>query len=252
MRDESEVAQALALAERGLNDSEIARLTGLPRTTVRRWRLRQGRVERPRRTCPRCVDPSQDLEQVAPAYAYLLGAYLGDGHIARFPRSVYRLSLYLDAAYPSVVEDCATAMKLVLPANVVNVQRRDGESLSIVSCYSKHWPCLFPQHGRGPKHERAIRLEPWQRGIVERHPRALLRGLIHSDGCRFTNVVRVRGRRYEYPRYNFTNASADIRAIFCEACDQLGIEWRRMNERNVSVARRGSVALLDEFVGPKA
>jgi hypothetical protein len=59
------------------------------------------------------------------------------------------------------------------------------------------------------------------------------------------------GKVYEYPRYNFTNASDDIRTLFTSACDGLGIQWRRMNERNISVARRESVALLDEFVGPK-
>jgi hypothetical protein len=32
----------------------------------------------------------------------------------------------------------------------------------------------------------------------------------------------------------------------------LGIEWRAMNRWNISVARRASVAQLDEFVGPKA
>lgn len=76
--------------------------------------------------------------------------------------------------------------------------------------------------------------------------------MLHSDGCRFTNTVRVAGRRYAYPRYSFSNASEDIRAIFCAACDRLGIRWRRMNARNISVARRASVARLDEFVGPKA
>ena len=43
-----------------------------------------------------------------------------------------------------------------------------------------------------------------------------------------------------------------IRALFCWACDLLGIEWRVMNEWNISVARRESVATLDEFIGPKA
>jgi hypothetical protein len=32
----------------------------------------------------------------------------------------------------------------------------------------------------------------------------------------------------------------------------LGIEWRVMNRWTISVARRASVARLDEFVGPKA
>jgi hypothetical protein len=52
-------------------------------------------------------------------------------------------------------------------------------------------------------------------------------------------------------RYQFTNASADIREIFCNACDSLGVEWRRMKARDISIARRGSVAKLDAFIGPK-
>jgi hypothetical protein len=54
-----------------------------------------------------------------------------------------------------------------------------------------------------------------------------------------------------YPRYHFSNESPDIRAIFGRACDALGIAWRPHNDHSLSVARRGSVALLDEFVGPK-
>jgi hypothetical protein len=54
-----------------------------------------------------------------------------------------------------------------------------------------------------------------------------------------------------YPRYHLTNVSADIRGIFGRACDQLGIEWRPNNPWSLSVARRGSVAMLDELVGPK-
>jgi hypothetical protein len=36
-----------------------------------------------------------------------------------------------------------------------------------VSMHPKHWPCLFPQHGPGRKHNRRIALEPWQRAIVD-------------------------------------------------------------------------------------
>ena len=79
-----------------------------------------------------------------------------------------------------------------------------------------------------------------------------LRGLLHSDGSRFANRVRVDGRLYSYPRCTFTNASSDIRRLFCDACELLDIEWRVMNARNISVAKRASVACLDEFVGPEA
>ena len=116
-----------------------------------------------------------------------------------------------------------------------------------VSSFSKHWPCLFPQHGPGRKHERKIELAPWQQELVDLDPRPLVRGLLHSDGCRVLNWV----NGTPYPRYHFSNVSADIRGIFGRACDQLGIEWRPNNPCSLSVARRGSVALLDEFVGPK-
>jgi hypothetical protein len=101
------------------------------------------------------------------------------------------------------------------------------------------------------KHQRRIELLDWQSGIVERNSERFLRGLIHSDGCRSINRVVVNGKSYSYPRYTFSNASPDIRGLFCAACDRLGIEWRQMNARNVSVARRDSVSRLDEFVGPK-
>jgi hypothetical protein len=54
---------------------------------------------------------------------------------------------------------------------------------------SKHWPCLFPQHGPGKKHDREIKLEPWQQALVDIDPRPLIEGLIHSDGCRVLNWV---------------------------------------------------------------
>ena len=103
----------------------------------------------------------------------------------------------------------------------------------------------------GKKHERPIQLADWQQTVVERHPERCLRGLIHSDGCRVTNTIRHGQKTYDYPRYNFTNRSDDIRRIFCDTCDLLGIEWRVMNAWNISVARRASVARLDEFIGPK-
>ena len=185
----------------------------------------------------------------AAEYSYLLGLYLGDGYIVHSRRGVFPLSVFLDVRYLEIVASCAQAMEAV-------IGKAPGFNFSqgcvAVNTYSKQWPCLFPQHGPGKKHERPIRLAEWQQEIVDAEPEALIRGLIHSDGCRFTNRVVVRGKTYAYPRYNFTNASDDIRAIFTDACDAIGVEWRRMNARNISVAKRASVARLDEFVGPKS
>ncbi|MGH2841462.1 MAG: helix-turn-helix domain-containing protein, partial [Solirubrobacteraceae bacterium] len=151
---------------------------------------------------------------------------------------------------PQIIDECAAAMRAVMPSNRSSRVRIEG-GIEVI-CYSKHWPCLFPQHGPGRKHERAITLTTWQREIVARHTRELLRGLIHSDGSRHLNTVRSpAGKTYAYPRYEFSNRSADIHRIFTDACDLLGIQWRRMNRWNISVARRESVARLDAFIGPK-
>ncbi len=52
------------------------------------------------------------------------------------------------------------------------------------------------------------------------HAGRLLKGLIQSDGCRFTNTGRGGWR---HPRYAFSNVSTDITSIFCSACDCLGL-----------------------------
>jgi hypothetical protein len=189
------------------------------------------------------------------SYAYLLGAYLGDGYVADTGRS-FQLVIALDAAYPEIIEECAGAILLSMPSARPHVNPHRVHRSVRVEAGSKLWPELFPQLGPGRKHERLIVLAPWQREIVERHTWQFVRGLIHSDGCRTVNRFRTtlpsgRVAEYAYPRYFFSNLSADIRSLFCEACDRLGLRWTQSNHRNISISHRESVALLDEFVGPK-
>ena len=58
-------------------------------------------------------------------------------------------------------------------------------------------------------------------------------------------------KTYRYPRYQFSNRSSDIKRLFCEHLDIVGVKWSVMNQWDISVARRESVARLDEFIGPK-
>ena len=255
MRSEAEVREVFRLHALGLSHYQIAERTGCPRTNVGRW-LGLG-IERalnlPRRVAQCTIGQVCPLVHAVPseAYAYLLGQYLGDGHIVRCRKDVYRLEVGCCRQYPSIMDECDAAMSAVLPHNRVSRRQRPG--IFAVGIYSKHLPCLFPQHGHGMKHTRPIVLEPWQSRIaLDLAPELFLRGLIHSDGCRGVNTVRNRtGKQYSYPRYQFTNRSDDIRELFCEACDHVGAEWRRMNRWTISVARRESVARLDQFIGPK-
>jgi hypothetical protein len=189
------------------------------------------------------------------SYAYLLGMYLGDGWVgpARRPN---RLCFTLHTAYPEIIEETIAATQLAAPHDRVTMRRRRTDDGVVVNCYTDHWDQAFPQYGAGRKHSRPIVLAEWQRAIVDRHPKPFLRGLIHSDGCRVINRFKTKlpsGRvaEYEYPRYFFSNLSADIRGLFCEYCERLGVRWTQSNHRNISVSHRRSVAILDAFIGPK-
>lgn len=186
-------------------------------------------------------------------YAYLFGLYLGDGCVSRSPRGVWFLRVTCADSWPGVSAECSQAMAALSGRAVSSVAKQGCHDQQT---WWNHWPCLFPQHGPGKKHDRPIVLEPWQQDIVDAHPGRLLRGLFHSDGWRGHNVAVHHRRggfvtRYRYPRYEFTNKSDDICGLCTEALDRLGIAWRPNGLWRVSVNRRGAVEALDQYVGPK-
>jgi hypothetical protein len=255
MHPRSTVDKAHRLLRLGFTDHTVARMCDVPVGTLRHWKYGNRRApdEEERRVkgdCPRCTN--RELDRAA--YAYLLGLYLGDGHIATTWKGVHRIEIACCDGWPGLIDAAAEAMSAVMP--ILKIGKRKHPGCTLVGSYSKHWHCLFPQHGPGMKHTRKIELEPWQREIVDEFTEEFIRGLIHSDGCRTTNRVRKALKngsdaRYEYPRYFFSNASDDIRKLYTDALDHLGIAWKQNNARNISVAKREAVARLDEFVGPK-
>ena len=74
-------------------------------------------------------------------------------------------------------------------------------------------------------------LAAWQRDIVAAYPWDFLRGLLHSDGAGSTTgrpaSVAGERRRYDYPRWQFVNASEDILALCTSTLDHVGVPWRR-------------------------
>jgi hypothetical protein len=252
-RTDDEYRRVVNLFREGLNGSEIARIVDLSRSTVRDWVHGKGghevALKLPR--CPRC-GAVEHASTDTPSYAYVLGMYLGDGDIAHLRRT-WRLRISLDVKWPGVIGECREALERLFPLNKVGVSGAAAkEGCAIVRVYSNHLLCLFPQHGSGLKHRRTIVLEDWQQALVLNHAEWFLRGLLHSDGCRYPNRVRSNGRDYEYPSYAFTNCSRDIQELFIASCQHLRIDCRRQNRFNVVVSRRRSVARMDELVGPKS
>ncbi|HVK30621.1 MAG TPA: transcriptional regulator [Nocardioides sp.] len=250
------VASALRDSDAGMSDAENAARHGVAVKTIRRWRRlyqRRGQQRGQAHTsvpCPRCDGATLDHR----AYSQLLGWYLGDGHISRGRGAVHSLHIFNDARYADDNLLIVDLMKAVKPGGRPHTRLVPGCVITTIGW--KHWPCLFLQHGPGRKHERPIILEDWQRAIVEDHPGAFLRGLLHSDGARVNNWARrpVAGelKTYRYPRWQFCNASQDIRELCCWALDLVEIPWRQSNARVISVSRREAVARLDELIGLKS
>lgn len=156
MKSPKIVRQAFALRAAGVTHRKIAADLGIGMSTLDRWlRLGEEATISPHRLngtgalCPAQCPRKVDLDE--PSDAYLLGQYLGDGWIGEGRRGVFRLYIYCCAAYPHILEECATAMQAVVPGGAVTRQsaRAVGPAVRV--------PAL-------PVHER-----------VGRHPLAVLR-----------------------------------------------------------------------------
>ncbi|MDQ5815603.1 MAG: hypothetical protein M3516_04835 [Actinomycetota bacterium] len=105
-----ELRHVKSLIAAGFNDCEVARVTGIPGTTVKNWRYGSRdrelqldqcgrRAQTARQDCPICEGGTTDSR----SYAYLLGIYLGDGSISSHARGVERLTVTLDTSYPGII-----------------------------------------------------------------------------------------------------------------------------------------------------
>jgi transcriptional regulator with XRE-family HTH domain len=236
----------------GLSDREIARRTGVPQGTVSRWR----RAGTPPQTVLRSIRRDSWAVRDRRAYCYLLGTYLGDGTISYQPPDYWQLDIINDRRYQLISTEILDAMRITFPGATPRKWPSHAGESDILHVAHPALPAAFPQHGPGRKHTRRIELVDWQRELTQACPDALIRGLIHSDGCRTVNAFTTalpsgRLAKYSYVRYFFTNHSGDIRRIFAEHCELLGIRVTQPNHRNLAVSHRDSVAIMDRIVGPK-
>ncbi len=227
----------MSLVGQGISDRAIATETGVGYWTARRWRV--------------AVAPPQAVLRRRTADAW----------------SVPDDAVYIATCWASisVMEPLASSRRMggafgSLPIVDTSRSRRRSSrrwkrrSLADMLGFERGWakarssasptpaiPRAFPQHGPGRKHDRAIALADWQLALTHANPAALIRGLIHSDGCRTVNRFRTKlpsGRtpEYSYVRYFFSNLSEDVRRIFAEHCELLGVRVTQSNHRNLSVS----------------
>src|SRR5437588_11938807 len=114
-RSVADIERVADLISAGISQAEAARLTGIPRGTLRDW-IKVGldeaikhRHERTVRFAPQpCIERPCSSREVpsAGANAYLLGMYLADGLIPAVGRDGFKLRITLDAKYPGIVHYC--------------------------------------------------------------------------------------------------------------------------------------------------
>lgn len=156
-------------------------------------------------------------------YNYLLGLYLGDGHIIFNKlehKPCYKLTIYNNSDQNKVIHETNIAIRTIFSDNKINNYKQLKANVVECQTNNKYLPIVFPQHGKHHKHERDVRLLGWQVENIEYE--YLLKGLFHSDG----SFYNTRG----YYMYNFTNCSVDIQNIFKYCLENLGIRYTFSNK----------------------
>lgn len=239
----------MSLSREGLTQREISVRTGVPLGTVRNWQRGRNRSAPPKPRRRRRPPVPDLLTLPTPDYPYLLGFYLGDGCLSRQSNGSWCLRIVSDASYPALLREAQAAMESVSGGTAWQ-RKRAGQHAFELGLTWWHWPLVFPQHGPGRKHSRRIVLADWQRNLIEQDPRPFLRGLIHSDGWRPQSRTRQR-QGLRLSALSVLEPVSGHQGPVHLGLRPDGDRVAAMGAHHISVARRGSVAKLDEFIGAK-
>jgi len=209
-----QVERAKSLKNEGRNFSEIARIMNIPRPSLKYF---FNEKHKSKRGINKIIDYSYIIDnKLVKEYSYILGLYLGDGHITNMGRT-YRLRIALDYKYDNLNDFAKEMLKRLFPDNKINILNVDN-SWIVLSVYNKYIiKGLFPQMGDGKKHFRDVSLKDWQWNIIDYN--YLLLGLFHSDGCYYLN-----SKKNKYS-YQFSNKSKDLINIFKMCCEHLNLKY---------------------------
>ncbi|HRH55978.1 MAG TPA: LAGLIDADG family homing endonuclease [Candidatus Paceibacterota bacterium] len=178
------------------------------------------------------------------ALAELLGIFYGDGHIGEYQSTVVTSS-ETDLEHAHFIKANIERLFGIQPS----VYFRKDAKACLVVVSSKEFGSFMASMGMSPgsKIVNGIKIPQWI--FTKRdYARALVRGLIDTDGCVYQDCHRVKGREYRSTCIAFTSASPELTSFVYEALRAEGYHptvWGR----HIRLRRRADVALYAKNIG---
>jgi len=243
MRTLEEIQDIIGLHKQNFNNCEISRILNIPRGTIKDV-VKQYKEKGEGYFLKKRGVLDHSYLKNKKEYAYILGMYLGDGSITQYKtHRTPSIRIALDSKWPHVIEKVQEKLQEIFPNNKVSLINVTGANCVHIKCYNKHLREIF-EYGKGAKHKRKIVLKDWQKKAIDSYPWDFLRGLIHSDGSRYTMTASGR------VNYSFSNKSVDIIELFKNICEKCEIKYNCYKKQNgqyeVRIRRIESVKKLDK------
>lgn len=139
--------------------------------------------------------------------AELIGIYMGDGHLSAYQGSVVTNCL-TDSEHAQFIK----GLQEELFGIPVSISKKSGSNALIILISSKAVSNFLTSHGMpiGNKLTHSIEIPIWVKDRIQ-YSRALVRGLIDTDGSVYVDRHKVKGKNYHSTCLAFTSASPELR-----------------------------------------
>lgn len=242
-QDRSVMLNVLDEFSLGSSESSLSKKYNIPRGTIQYW-VKKGI---PKEYEGGIEYIESNIKNNPKLYSYILGLYLGDGYLDKIKdKNLYKIRITQDKKYPKLLELIRSSIQEFFKGTCFLANCQGCYQITL---YKKDLNLYFPQHSKGYKHLREIKLTEFQKENVDNIE--LLRGLFHSDGSFY---IRKSNNKIYY-NYNFTNKSKDIIDIFTNCLDSIGISYGTRIKKNeiwvVQIQKTSEVKKLHSILGDK-
>lgn len=178
------------------------------------------------------------------ALAELLGVFYGDGHVGEYQASVVTSS-DTDLEHAWHIQKSIQSVFGICPS----ISFRKDKNACVILVSSKEFSRYMERMGmpKGNKIQKGIAIPEWVRARRS-YSRALLRGLIDTDGSVYQDCHRIHGKEYRSTCIAFTSASPELLTFVYEALVSEGHHPSRWG-RHVRLRRKNEVVSYAKTIG---